>query len=110
MRVAGRKSWARVGENRDPGEVDERGLSGPVTSYTLPPEELEKIFRNVKPEPNPEPSISKAGCRNKRTSDEDDEEIDLNEAVDIDEIERIESGEEKLDPAWLFDRKCGTTC
>ena len=106
MNITGRKSWARVGMSWEPGQVDESGLSGPVVRYTLPPEELERIFQDVKPhEPCPGPNVSKARSHSQKIKSEqqitEEEDIDPNNEIDVEEIERIEAGD--TDPAWSFD-------
>lgn len=53
MNDTGRKSWARVGANRAQEEAAESGLSGPVISYTLSREEIERRYGPVeKKEPH----------------------------------------------------------
>ena len=106
MNNSGRKSWARVGMSWEPGQVDESGLSGPVKRYTLPPEELERIFSDVKPhEPCLGPNMTKARSNSQKLGsdvmEDEEEEISPDEEIDIDEISRIESG--ATDPAWGFD-------
>lgn len=92
MNYTGRKSWARVGVRREPGAVDESGLSGPVKTYKLPPEEIEKIFQDVKPEPCPEMLKAMVGYR------------DANKANEVEEIdpgiESIFTEEDYVDSEW----------
>jgi len=92
--------------NWEPGQVDMNGLSGEVKSYTLPPDEIARIFQDVKPhEACVGPNVSKARSQSQKLKSEqlidEEEDVDPNEEINVEEIERIEAGDE--DPARGFD-------
>jgi hypothetical protein len=65
-------------KNRDIGPMrvpdDERRISGPVKSYKLPKKEIDKIFKDVKPEEVPTGLSYMIQPKQKRKEDLDEQE------------------------------------
>lgn len=94
------------------GQASEQArLSGAVTTYFIPKEEMERLYGKPEPQmPKRHVGWPECGQPNLRhiarqpsteIGEDDADEVDPEEAVDVDEIERIESG--ATDPAWSFD-------
>lgn len=88
--------------------LEQARLSGEVTTYFLSPEEMEKRYGKSEPrKPRKHVGWPECGQPNMRhiarkasldIIDDDTEEVDPEEEIDLDEIERIESG--ATEPTW----------
>lgn len=53
LHCKGRNTFDGEKEKQGSPKINKSRLSGSINSYSLPPEEIEKIFKNVKPQTPP---------------------------------------------------------